>query len=201
MKQFVGDLSREDAEIIELYASGSSGVLEFGAGGSTHIIAQSTASGVPFVSLETDQAWIQMTEERLEKIGVREKCKFVLYDDDWRANIVTACGEYSMVFVDGADSLRRQVSVETWPLLNVGGFMLFHDTRRIGDFENMVSVMQTYQNEIESVFCNQRFSGISSNVSVIKKKQLEPYVDWNLVCEKPDWMRGGAQVPDEFWKR
>ena len=134
MKQFVGDLSREDAEIIELYASGSSGVLEFGAGGSTHIIAQSTASGVPFVSLETDQAWIQMTEERLEKIGVREKCKFVLYDDDWRANIVTACGEYSMVFVDGADSLRRQVSVETWPLLNVGGFMLFHDTRRIGDF-------------------------------------------------------------------
>jgi hypothetical protein len=42
---------------------------------------------------------------------------------------------------------------------------------------------------------------VSSNISVIKKKVREPYVNWNHTEGKPLWSYGGfGPVPDDFWK-
>jgi hypothetical protein len=58
MKKFVGDLSLQDAELLERYVTRAKAVLEFGVGGSTQIIAQSIPEGAKFASIDTDPSWI-----------------------------------------------------------------------------------------------------------------------------------------------
>jgi predicted O-methyltransferase YrrM len=203
VKKFVGDLSRADAELLERYASRAGRVLEFGVGGSTQIIAQSLPPGAVFVSLDTDPAWIAVTRERLGKLGVADRCRFVAHDEGWRAAVIgdpPGAATFDLIFDDGIDELRRPFALESWPLLQPGGFMLFHDTRRFGDLVNVAWVMQTYFTEVEDVYVNQRVDGVSTNISVIKKKAAEPYVNWNHTENKPLWMYGGfGPVPEEFW--
>jgi predicted O-methyltransferase YrrM len=200
MKKFVGDLSREDAELLERYASTARRVLEFGVGGSTQIIAQSVPAGATFVSLDTDPAWIAVTRDRLGKLGVADRCRFLPHDEAWLPAVTAASPSFDLIFDDGVDHLRRPFALESWPLLEPGGFMLFHDTRRFGDVVNVAWVMQTYFTEVEDVYVNQRVGGVASNVSIIKKKVAEPYVNWNQSEDKPLWMYGGfGPIPEEFW--
>lgn len=58
--KYVGDLSREDASLLERYARGARSVLEFGAGGSTQIIAQALPEGASFLSLDTDARYVSV---------------------------------------------------------------------------------------------------------------------------------------------
>ncbi len=175
-------------------------MLEFGVGGSTQIIAQSIPGSAVFVSLDTDPAWIAVTRERLGKLGVADRCRFVAHDGAWLPEVTAAAASFDLIFDDGVDHLRRPFALETWPLLEPGGFMLFHDTRRFGDLQNVAWVMQSYFTEVEDVYVNQRVGGVASNVSAIKKKAAEPYVNWNQSEDKPAWMYGGfGPVPEEFW--
>lgn len=199
MKKFVGDLSVQDAELIERYASRAKAVLEFGVGGSTQILAQSIPEGAKLVSIDTDPAWIDVTRVRLGKLGVQDRCRFLAYEG-WMPGAMAVSTRFDLIFDDGVDHLRRPFALESWPLLEPGGFMLFHDTRRFGDFVNVAWVIQSYFEEVEEVYCNQRVDGVSSNISVVKKKAREPYVNWNVSENKPLWTYGGfGPVPEEFW--
>jgi|GEM_PF-2420014 len=200
MKKFVGDLSLQDAELLERYVTRAKAVLEFGVGGSTQIIAQSIPAGAKFASIDTDPSWIDVTRERLGKLGVQDRCHFLRYDG-WMPGAMSVSPLFDIIFDDGVDHLRRAFALESWVLLEPGGFMLFHDTRRFGDFVNVAWVMQSYFEEVEEVYCNQRVDGVSSNISVIKKKAREPYVNWNHSEGKPLWTYGGfGPVPEDFWK-
>ena len=201
MKKVIGDLSLQDAELLERYVSRARAVLEFGVGGSTQIIAQSLPEGAKFATIDTDPSWIAVTKERLAKLRVADRCSFLEYDG-WMPGAMGVSPLFDIIFDDGVDHLRRQFALDSWVLLEPGGFMLFHDTRRFGDFVNVAWVMQSFFEEVEDVYCNQRVDGVSSNISVIKKKAREPYVNWNYSENKPLWMYGGfGAVPDDFWEK
>jgi predicted O-methyltransferase YrrM len=185
--KFTGDLSLEDAGVLLDYANQSADILEFGSGGSTQLFSQSTAKTI--VSVETDPGWIALTKSRLnllDKIPVT----FIEYTTKFNQ-------EFDLIFVDGIDYLRREFAIETWKYLRVGGTMIFHDTRRFGDFQNCAWVAQLYFNEISQILVNTH----NSNITVLHKKAHEPYVNWNHTENKPQWAYG---IPDgadrELWE-
>jgi hypothetical protein len=57
------------------------------------------------------------------------------------------------------DRLRCPFALESWVVLEPGGFMLFHDTRRLRDFANVAWVVQSFFEEVEAVYCNQAKNG------------------------------------------
>jgi predicted O-methyltransferase YrrM len=197
--KFIGDLSLTDAALLERHARQATRVLEFGVGGSTQILAQSIPEGAKLLSLETDPAWIALTQERLAKLGVAHRALIVRYEG-WMQTACDVSPSYDLIFDDGVDHLRREFALMAWPLLEPGGFLIFHDTRRIGDFLNVTWLMQSYFTEIEEVHCNQRAGGLPSNLTVVKKRDPEPYVDWRQIECKPAWMYGTGEVPEAFWE-
>jgi len=176
MVKFTGDLSINDAELLEHYSRCSSDILEFGVGGSTQIFAQTAKK--PGLSLDTDLRWVKTTQNKIDELGVSWNFKPLL---EWEPS-----GSYDLVFVDGNDAYRRRFAHQSFPLLRVGGHMIFHDTRRAMDIANVTSVIGLHFNEIDAVYFNQWHS----NMTVIRKKTNEPYVNWHKVEGKPEWMYG-----------
>ena len=196
MRKFVGDLSVEDAEIIERYAKRAKRVLEFGVGGSTQIIAQVLPKKSRFVTVDTDPRWIRMTHARLGKLGVQDRCRFLSYARWLRRR---AAGTFDLIFIDGQADLRCTFAKRAWSRLTSTGVMLFHDTRRTRDVVAMLSVVLANHEEVASIRMNERYRGASSNISVVRKKPREPRVDWHAAEDKPSWMYGQKDVPEEFW--
>jgi predicted O-methyltransferase YrrM len=190
VKKFIGDLSKQDAALLESYAENSRSVLEFGVGGSTQIIAQSILPGTGFISLDTDDRWIEKTRVNLRRLGVEDRCRMLRYGD------FPVTGEFDLIFNDGCESLRREFALKSFPLLAVGGALLFHDTRRLPYVQNVMAVVETFFEEIEHVYLNIA----SSNITVVRKKAKQPYVSWNAVEQKLSWQVGYGEVPEEFWK-
>lgn len=191
-KKFIGDLSLQDADILVQYADQSRDILEFGSGGSTQLLSQSAVNSI--ISIETNASWIEKTQKKLQTLNTAHKVTFLPYTDQFYQ-------EFDMIFVDGVWNLRQQFATETWKNLRVGGVMLFHDTRRDFDFENMLLVSRRFYTEISAIDVNARASdGQSSNISVIHKKSPEPYVNWNETENKPLWSYGSGEPPtDELW--
>lgn len=186
--RFVGDLSLEDASVLVEAGRSARRILEFGAGGSTQIFAQCMPKH--FVSVETDPEWIRKTEQNLSRIQSKTKPEFVPYDLVLKA-------EYDLIFVDGVDQLRRSFAIRTWPWLSVGGVMVFHDTRRLKDFENVAFVAQSFFSEVRSIEVNVN----DSNITLVKKRIPLPYVNWNYTEGKPLWAYGSGEVPkgEDLW--
>jgi hypothetical protein len=66
----------------------------------------------------------------------------------------------------------------------------------------VLNVASNFGNEISMIEVNVAASnGKSSNMTVIHKKKLEPYENWNEVEGKPAWAFGGAPFTEEndFW--
>lgn len=190
--KWIGDLSLEDADVLANYSKRSDNILEFGCGGSTQIISQCCSKSI--ISVETDTKWIAATQERINKIGATP-VQFLNYTTQFDK-------QFDLIFVDGVDSLRREFAIETWKYLNVGGVMLFHDTRRFQDFQNAAWVAQLYFNEIATIDVNAKASNDqSSNITVIHKKNYEPYVNWNYTEDKPIWAYGTLDSEQELWTR
>jgi spermidine synthase len=189
--KFIGDLSLEDADILAGYARNARSILEFGAGGSTQIFAQFTADHI--ISVETDQSWITLTETRLKKLD--KTVDFIPYTTQFNQT-------FDMIFVDGVDHLRRDFAIETWKYLKSNGIMVFHDTRRFQDFQNAAWIAQLYFNEIKRIDVNAPASnGATSNMTILHKKQHEPYVNWNDEENKPEWAYGRPDGEDhELWE-
>jgi precorrin-6B methylase 2 len=189
--KFIGDLSLEDADLLALYGKRAKRILEFGCGGSTQIFSQCNPDRL--VSIETNQDWIEVTKRRVAKLGGTEP-DFRPYD------FIPMTEQFDLIFVDGIDSLRRDFALGTWKMLAVGGSMIFHDTRRFQDFQNVAWVAQTYFNEILTINVNSRArNNKSSNMTTILKKEHEPYVNWNYSEGKPLEAYGDLSGNDEFF--
>lgn len=194
--KYVGDLSSQDAAVLARYARSARSALEFGVGGSTQIIAQALPEGAFFLSLDTDPAWIATTRENLRRLGVDHRCQLMHYED-WPPD----AAQFDLVFDDGVGSLRRDFALRSFPLLAVGGAMLFHDTRRQQDVRNVMALVEIFFEEIEHVHLNERADGATSNITVVRKKTCEPYVDWNAAEGRPAWAYGLGVVPEDFWSK
>lgn len=173
--KFIGDLSLQDADVLACFGKQAKRILEFGVGGSTQIFAQ--CKPALLYCVETDPEWIGLTRKRLDLLSDKTNPVFFMYNNLLE---ITKDQKYDLVFVDGVDNLRRDFAIKTWDALAVGGVMVFHDTRRPQDFQNVAWVAQLFFNEISRIYVNAVASNsVSSNVSVIVKKQHEPYVNWN----------------------
>jgi len=189
--KFIGDLSLQDADLLAHYGKLSKNILEFGSGGSTHIFSQCGAKSI--LSVETDSYWIEATKLKLTQINNHTPVEFLPYTTNFNSN-------FDLIFVDGIDNLRREFAIETWKYLTIGGVMIFHDTRRFQDFQNAAWIAQLYFNEISNIKVNCVASdGLNSNITVIYKKQHEPYVNWNQVEGKPQWSYGTLKDDHELW--
>lgn len=195
--KFIGDLSTQDARLIEKYARGASAVLEFGVGGSTQIIAQSVSQNAHFLSLDTDPAWITTTELNLQRLGVQSRCEILRYEH-WTP---TPGEHFDLIFDDGSPDLRLEFALRCFSHLRIGGFLLFHDTRGLHHVKNVTRVIEAFHESIGRVTFNEAVDGITSNITVIEKKVKEPYVNWNEIEGRPPWAFGHGVVPDEFWER
>lgn len=188
--KWIGDVSLEDADVLVGHGQRSKNILEFGSGGSTQLLAQCRPDSL--ISVETDPRWISVTKNRLAKINGVPAVDFRSYTVDFDQ-------EFDLIFVDGVDHLRREFAIQTWRYLRVGGVMLFHDTRRFQDFQNVAWVAQLYFNEISKVDVNApATNNQTSNMSVIYKKSHEPYVNWNHTENKPAWAYGTLDSEQEL---
>ena len=97
--EFVGDLSLSDAKELARLGSEANSILEFGAGGSTQILAQCCPK--IFVSIDTDRAWIKRTSENLKKIS-HERWTVPWFDN----YPYTPDQFFDLIFVDGHPSKR-----------------------------------------------------------------------------------------------
>lgn len=187
--QFVGDLSMEDADVLAGLGKSAKRILEFGVGGSTQIFSQCRPEILTCV--ETDPKWVEITQNRLALLPERTEPKFVPYDLYTEA-------PYDLIFVDGAPHLRREFAINTWGWLQVGGVMVFHDTRRYADFQHAAWIAQLYYSEISRIDVNVE----NSNLTVIHKREKLPYVNWNHTEGKPAWAYGNAEIPEGegLWK-
>lgn len=199
MKKFVGLLSIADAELLEAYAAKSHAILEFGMGGSTHIFAQCLRDGDRLVSVETRPEWIVLTQKRLHKLGAT-KGVALLQDAAWQAKPTP--GPFDLVFIDGAAPRRLPFALDAWRRLSIGGWLLFHDTRnrRDRDIDNALRFIRTTLDEVDEVRLNEKSGGRTSNLTAIRRKKAEPWVNWPKTEGKPAWAYGDGEPPESFWR-
>lgn len=188
---FLGDLSKEDALILCEYGKTASRVLEFGVGGSTQIFAQVAKEDTEIISVDTSHQWIETTQANLKEMGIHRCVHFFSYNEKIE-------GSFDLIFVDGHKQHRCNFARLYWQQLEVGGFMLFHDTRRTEDINNPLTIIHENQHEVEYALINVN----SSNITVLKKKQEEPYVNWNKKEGKEPWQYGKSfDKPDDWVKQ
>ena len=193
--KFIGDLSLEDADLFVYYGRQAPAILEFGVGGSTQIFAQCMPK--LFISVDTSPEWMLTTQSRLNQIEIKTQPEFYIYEDFFKLDPKPM---FDLILVDGVDHLRREFAIAAWPLLNPTGRMIFHDTRRFQDFQNAAVTAHLFHNEISLIQVNEPASnGESSNLTVIYKKPLEPYVNWNYTENKPAWAYGDINYTGPLW--
>ena len=110
--RYIGDISREDAELLARTAAGARRILEFGAGASTQVLAQSASEGAEIVTVETKPDWVERTRANLRRLGIRREVRFVPYRGFWRS----VQGPFEMIFDDGIDRLRAEFAERAWPM-------------------------------------------------------------------------------------
>lgn len=190
--QFVGDLSIQDAKTLVGLGSKSTHILEFGVGGSTQIFAQ--CKPVKLVCVDTDPAWVARTQANLQRISHTDWTApaFIPYD------LFKYEGVYDLIFVDGVPEKRLEFAMRAWPILDTGGKMIFHDTRRFEYFREAAWVMQSFFNEVSRVDVNVD----GSNLTIIEKGPVRIYENWNLTEGKPLWTYGNSDIPEgeSLWK-
>lgn len=189
--EFVGDLSIADAKLLAQLGVESTHILEFGVGGSTQIFAQ--CQPVKLMCVDTDAGWIERTKNNLSRItSPITTPSFVLYD------FFKFEGVYDLIFVDGAPEKRLDFAMRAWPILDTGGRMVFHDTRRFEYFREAAWVMQSFFSEVRCVDINLN----DSNLTIIEKGPARVYENWNLTEGKPMWAYGSGDIPEGegLWK-
>ena len=179
---YIGDISREDAEVLAWYSEKAHRVLEFGVGGSTQIFCQCCPEDAKIISLDTCDEWIKFINDSLKEFGLEGRCSVLQYD-----KLETLREEtYDLIFDDGEGKHRLDFVIKAWQMLDAnGGKLIFHDTRREKDIKNACHIIQKYYNEIKRIETNQN----GSNMTIITKKPLEKWVNWNDVENKMPWMK------------
>ena len=186
---YIGDLSKNDAMVLSVYARDSKRLLEFGVGASTQIFRNYSKRDV--TSLETSPEWIERTANNLKLLEIEGDVNFCDY------YTFQPHGEYDLIFSDGADEFRLEFALKTWDNLSVGGKLIFHDTRRQSDINNVAEFIKQKSSEIEDVAINIG----DSNLTVISKRKKITYENWNEVESKPAWLSGYEEVNEEELKK
>jgi predicted O-methyltransferase YrrM len=189
--RYIGDISREDAQLLARSAATARRILEFGAGASTQVLAQSAAQGAEIVTVETKAAWVERTRENLRRLGISREVRFVPYRGFWRS----VQGPFELVFDDGVDRLRADFAERAWPMLAVGGVLMFHDTRRPRDARLALRQVERVFLEVASVHLNPD----GSNLTIVRKQAPQKYVDWNVAEGRARWEYGHADPPPGLW--
>lgn len=173
---YVGDLSRQDVQILATYAATANRIVEFGAGASTQVFADNSPHDASVICVETNREWVRSTKDHLQhidrsesKVFFREYQEFQVYSRSNR--------RIDLAFCDGINDLRQDFALRAWPMLRIGGVLLVHDTRHLKHVETVLSVIRAYHLEVDAIRFNER----ASNVTAIVKKFPEPYVNWNEV--------------------
>lgn len=147
-----GDLSRQD--VVTLCAEcDNKKVVEFGMGGSTLLLARCASE---LVSCETHPNWFEVTHNRLKQI--KDKTNNI----ELHKNIdsVNMNKMYDVVFVDGVDNMRLPFANK---FINNTKKIIFHDSRRLNDFDLALQFMRThYQRILEA-----KFHANNSNLIII----------------------------------
>jgi predicted O-methyltransferase YrrM len=189
--RYIGDISREDAQLLSRFAAGARRILEFGAGASTQVLAQTAPEGAEIVTVETDARWVERTRRNLRLLGVTRELKFLPYRGFWRL----LQGQFDFILDDGIDRRRADFAQRAWPLLAVGGAMLFHDTRRPADARTALRQVERVFLEVATVELN----ADGSNITVVRKQAPLEYVDWNVAERRARWEYGHDEPPPGLW--
>jgi hypothetical protein len=196
--KFIGDLSLEDADILAKYGKQSVNILEFGVGGSSQVLSQCLPEKLICVdTIETGgDVWINVTRKRINTLANKTVPDFFdLFDFFKNPPKIN----FDLIFVDGVWWQRQPFADFSWSLLNAGGVMIFHDTRRNYDFESAADIAKKYFQEIKLIEVNAESSnGKSSNMTVLHKKICEPYVNWQETENKPKWAYGDPGYDGEL---
>jgi predicted O-methyltransferase YrrM len=192
MKQYiyVGDLSKADARLLVDIAKSHQRILEFGVGGSTMLFAQAMAANGELACVDTDPSWIDRTMKKIADLGVSRPKFFCgsAPEPHW-------IEKPSFVFIDGADQYRRSFALAAWPMLVPGGSIGFHDTRRLGDVENVQALIRANFEEVGIVV----FNAGESNITVVHKRtQSAYYENWHDVEGKKRWASGYEETPSNW---
>jgi predicted O-methyltransferase YrrM len=183
---YVGDLSKTDAKVLADIALASGRILEFGVGGSTMIIAQAMPRDGFFISVDTDQRWIERTQSKLAVLKETVSPTFLVSHKPPAALI------FDFIFVDGADPFRLSFAMTAWPLLAPNGVIGFHDTRRQVDIDNVQALIRANFEEVGDVL----FNANDSNITLVRKRlKLARYENWHDVEGKERWVSGYEETP------
>ncbi len=189
---FIGDLSRQDALLLEHMGKQCQSILEFGCGGSTQILAQSLQDGARLTSLDTSPEWMNRTTDNLLALGIHEDPRIVI--DQYEGWSDRHTQMFDLIFVDGVDNKRLEFAMHAWLRLLPGGVMLFHDTRRTQDIDNALMTALGYHEEVEDI----AFNVGHSNITAITKGERLAYENWNVVEGKAPWMYGATPPPNNW---
>lgn len=190
--KWIGDLSLEDADVLVQYGKLSKNILEFGCGGSTQILAQCGAQNI--ISVDTNPDWIAVTAQRLTQLTIHTPVEFLNYTTEFDQ-------PFDLIFVDGVWEHRENFATSVWRNLKIGGVMIFHDTRRDFDFANAADVAKKFYNEISHMDINAHAAnGRSSNMTILHKKAIAPYENWNDLESKPQWSYGTLDNSHPLWE-
>lgn len=196
MIPYIGDISKADAELLKQMAEDSCNILEFGCGASTQVIAASIDDQTSFLSIDTSQEWMDKTAQNLELLGIKGRNPFVEYNRFFNSiqEYTAIHKSFDFIFDDGVDGLRLDFANRIWPYLAVGGIIAFHDTRRGHDFNNVLQFLGSHMDEVGPVY----FNNEGSNITLVGKKEPEPYSNWQIDEKKEPWQLGYGNPPQEF---
>jgi hypothetical protein len=167
---FVGDLSVMDSFVLfELTESPNMRILEFGVGGSTQIFAQRQPKQL--VSVETDPLWAKLVINKIDNDFPNAFKPLII------GYTTTFFTMFDLIFVDGVDDKRLEFAINSWSSLHNSGVMVFHDTRRKFDFDQVLQFISHVGTEVLSA----QFNYLDSNMTVLTKRSNKLlYENWNI---------------------
>jgi predicted O-methyltransferase YrrM len=192
MIPYIGDISKNDAELLKNLAEQAESILEFGCGASTQVLSE--YSKLPIISIDTSQEWIDKTKKNIDLLEIKNKPSFYLYNEYMNQSLVP---QFDLIFDDGVDDFRKDFALKIWPCLRVDGILAFHDTRRWQDARNVCHVLEQVYNEVYDV----KFNYNHSNITLITKKIKEDWVNWQEVENRLPWQLGWGEPDIDLVKR
>jgi len=184
-----GALSRADAVVLNLVASKSRCVFEFGVGGSTMILG-SSIQGKLF-SFETNNNWINKTKANLELCKSDLMTTPKILKSNYEDEVITKMYKEEMpdlIFIDCLGSERPRVFKTLFEIAAPGTKFMLHDCRAAQARGIASEVLLRVENDVRSI----ESSYLDSNMVIIEKSYPRLQVNWS-VTEAADTNRSKAK--------